>query len=154
MNKETENQIVVAVDKDTWEDEWERQYVIGSALKGARVMEKLLLERASKWLKENYSKYCAYNVSHCGLEFKENELVKDFLDAIEGNEKPKCDFVFIDAAKEQPKHGQRCICYDKYLRAYACYIYDHEHCTWRDQSNTQSVCRYDEYRVTEWTQAN
>lgn len=149
-----ENKIVAAVDKDSWDDEWERQYVIGSALKGARVMEKMLLEKTAEWLRENYSKYCAYNVSYCGLEFKENELVKDFLDAIESDGKPKCDFVFRDAHKETPGDGQRCICYDKYLRSYGCYEYDGKCAVWREPGEGAPVARYDEWRITEWTPAN
>ena len=154
MNKRIEEMVIAAVDKSTWEDEWERDYVISTAKKGASVMEKIMLENAVKWLEENYQKYCAYNVSYCGLEFNEKGLIADFKDAMLGIQKPKCDFVFVNANEQKPHDMQRCICYDSYLNAYACYIYRANKNTWCDPFEENCVCRYDDGRVTEWTPAN
>lgn len=57
----------------------------------------------------------------------------------------------------RPKHLQRCICYDKYMKGVYCYVYDDISKYWctqtteeHDPDGDNHICDYADYRVTVW----
>ena len=57
----------------------------------------------------------------------------------------------------RPKHLQRCICYDKYMKGVYCYVYDNISKYWctqttdeHDPDGDNHICDYADYRVTIW----
>lgn len=57
----------------------------------------------------------------------------------------------------RPKHLQRCICYDKYMKGVYCYVYDDISKYWcnqmteeHDSNGDNHVCDYTDYRITRW----
>lgn len=57
----------------------------------------------------------------------------------------------------RPKHLQRCICYDKYMKGVYCYVYDDISKYWctqtteeHDPDGDNHICDYADYRVTMW----
>ena len=64
---------------------------------------------------------------------------------------------FNDAKKVRPNHLERCLCYDKFLKGYRCYVYDDISKYWCTQATTEHdtdgdnhIVDYADYQVTEW----
>lgn len=67
------------------------------------------------------------------------------------------ELIFNDAKIRQPKHLERCLCYDKFLKGYRCYVYDDISKYWCTQATTEHdpdgenhIVDYADYQVTEW----
>ena len=81
---------------------------------------------------------------------KLSEQIKDF----EG------EFGCWNSAQDfRPKHLQRCLCYDKYMKGVYCYVYDDISKYWctqtteeHDTDGDNHICDYADYRVTVWMQ--
>ena len=79
---------------------------------------------------------------------KLSEQIKDF----EG------EFGCWNSAQDfRPKHLQRCLCYDKYMKGVYCYVYDDISKYWctqtteeHDPDGDNHICDYADYRVTVW----
>lgn len=79
---------------------------------------------------------------------KSSEQIKDF----EG------EFGCWNSAQDfRPKHLQRCLCYDKYMKGVYCYVYDDISKYWctqtteeHDNDGDNHICDYADYRVTVW----
>ncbi|MBO4924459.1 MAG: hypothetical protein J5382_10115 [Bacteroidales bacterium] len=67
------------------------------------------------------------------------------------------EFKFNDAKSARPGHLERCLCYDKYLKGYRCYVYDDISKYWCTQATTEHdpdgenhIVDYADFQVTEW----
>lgn len=67
------------------------------------------------------------------------------------------ELIFNDAKIRKPKHLERCLCYDKFLKGYRCYVYDDISKYWCTQATTEHdpdgenhIVDYADYQVTEW----
>lgn len=64
---------------------------------------------------------------------------------------------FNDAKLVRPGHLERCLCYDKFLRGYRCYVYDDISKYWCTQATTEHdpdgenhIVDYADFQVTGW----
>jgi len=64
---------------------------------------------------------------------------------------------FNDAKSVRPGHLERCLCYDKFLKGYRCYVYDDISKYWCTQATTEHdpdgenhIVDYADFQVTEW----
>lgn len=64
---------------------------------------------------------------------------------------------FNDAKSVRPMHLERCLCYDKFLKGYRCYVYDDISKYWCTQATTEHdpdgenhIVDYADFQVTEW----
>ena len=64
---------------------------------------------------------------------------------------------FNEAIAVRPNHLERCLCYDKFLKGYRCYVYDDISKYWCTQATTEHdpngenhIVDYADYQVTEW----
>ena len=64
---------------------------------------------------------------------------------------------FNEAKTVRPNHLERCLCYDKFLKGYRCYVYDDISKYWctqatteHDQNGDNHIVDYADYQVTEW----
>lgn len=64
---------------------------------------------------------------------------------------------FNEAKTVRPNHLERCLCYDKFLKGYRCYVYDGISKYWCTQATTEHdpdgdnhIVDYADYQVTEW----
>lgn len=67
------------------------------------------------------------------------------------------EFKFNDAKSARPGHLERCLCYDKFLKGYRCYVYDDISKYWCTQATTEHdpdgenhIVDYSDFQVTEW----
>lgn len=67
------------------------------------------------------------------------------------------EFKFNDAKTVRPNHLERCLCYDKFLKGYRCYVYDDISKYWCTQATTEHdpngdnhIVDYADYQVTKW----
>lgn len=64
---------------------------------------------------------------------------------------------FNDAKSVRPGHLERCLCYDKFLKGFRCYVYDDISKYWCTQATTEHdpdgenhIVDYADYQVIEW----
>lgn len=64
---------------------------------------------------------------------------------------------FNEAKTVRPNHLERCLCYDKFLKGYRCYVYDDISKYWCTQATTEHdpngdnhIVDYADYQVTKW----
>lgn len=64
---------------------------------------------------------------------------------------------FNEAKTVRPNHLERCLCYDKFLKGYRCYVYDDISKYWCTQATTEHdpdgenhIVDYSDFQVTEW----
>lgn len=64
---------------------------------------------------------------------------------------------FNEAKTVRPNHLERCLCYDKFLKGYRCYVYDDISKYWctqattvHDQDGDNHIVDYADYQVTKW----
>lgn len=64
---------------------------------------------------------------------------------------------FNEAKTVRPNHLERCLCYDKFLQSYCCYVYDDISKYWCTQGTTEHdpngdnhIVDYADYQVTKW----
>lgn len=62
-----------------------------------------------------------------------------------------------EAKTVRPNHLERCLCYDKFLKGYRCYVYDDISKYWCTQATTEHdpngdnhIVDYADYQVTKW----
>lgn len=64
---------------------------------------------------------------------------------------------FNEAKTVRPNHLERCLCYDKFLKGFRCYVYDDINKYWCTQETTEHdpdgenhIVDYADYQVIEW----
>ena len=110
--------------------------------------DKLIKELGEYKVKYTQEVLSQYLEKQCEKMKAKSEVIKDYT----GEEN-----VWNNAHDFRPKHLQRCICYDKYMKGVYCYVYDDISKYWctqtteeHDPDGDNHICDYADYRVTVW----
>ena len=116
-----------------------------------------LVEREIEYRKEN-------NIEIPESTYEEFLQFEDQVEPNENNETPQNDnettpiyLEFNDARETRPNHLQRCLCYNRYMGGYFCYVYDDISKYWCTQTTVEHdpdgenhISDYADFDITMW----